>query len=114
MFSISRLIVRMFIILVVLVQVFILPASASSTVFSQIHHTGTSEIHTYDKAERSVWIKCDLIGKLSRVLSVKEVRSDLEVLTDMASVVARWIGNLKVPVYKVYGGGHQCFEKYTL
>ncbi|MBI3143583.1 MAG: hypothetical protein HYZ16_12220 [Bacteroidetes bacterium] len=65
--------------------------SASPIIFDQDHHTGTSEICTYDEAERLVWNGVGQTAGLSRVLSVKGVRQDREVLVAVASVAAKGV-----------------------
>lgn len=70
-------------------QLSVIPALASSIIFDQGHHTGISEIYTYDENEILLCVEADHIGGLSRVLSIKEVRSDHEVLAGVASVAAK-------------------------
>lgn len=66
-------------------------ASANPIILEQIHHTGTSEIYLYNEIESSVRAKDDSTSGLSRVLSVKGVRPDHEVLAGVASVAAKGV-----------------------
>lgn len=84
-----KLIARIFIILVTFFQVSIIPVSASPVILGQSHHTSISETYAYDKIESSIGVEVDRTGRLSRVLSVKEVRPDCEVLGDVVRVAAR-------------------------
>ena len=72
----------------------IIPISASPIIFGQEHHTGISEIYTYDGIETSACVKTDLTRGLSRVLSIKGVRPDHEVLVGVTSVAAKTGANL--------------------
>jgi len=72
-------------ILPILVSFFILQSNviavtSSPIFFEQVHHTGTSEIYTYDEIESSVFAEVGRTAGLSRVLSGKGVRPDHEVL----------------------------------
>lgn len=70
--------VRMFFILAnyFVFQISIIPVSASLNIFAPDHHTGISEIYTYDEIESSVGAEDGHTAGLSRVLSIKEVRPD--------------------------------------
>ena len=72
-----------------LFQSSIVPVSASPIVLEQSHHTGISEACTYDEIESLVFAEFSLTDGLRRVLLVKEVRPDYEVLARESSVAAR-------------------------
>lgn len=67
----------------------IIPVSASPIIFDQDHHTDISETYIYDEIESSAYVEGGLTTGLSRVLLVKEVRPDYEVLGAVASVAAK-------------------------
>ena len=62
---------------------------ASPIIFGQDHHTGIPEAYTYGASESSVSTEVGRTTGLSRVLSVKGVRSEQEVLAGVASVAAK-------------------------
>lgn len=70
-------------------QLSIVSVSANPVILDQSHHTGILETYTCDAIESPVSAKVGLTGGLSRVLSIKEVRPDYEVLADVASVAAK-------------------------
>lgn len=72
-----------------LLQISTIAVSASPIVLKQNHHTAISGVYTYDEIESLISIEVGHTGGLSRVLSVKEVRPDHEVLGDVASTVAK-------------------------
>ncbi|SFC78918.1 hypothetical protein SAMN05421747_1273 [Parapedobacter composti] len=86
----NNLILRVFLTpIVVLFFQFVIPASASPINFYQSHHTVTSETYAYDETESSAHVEVSLTGGLSRVLSVKGVRLDHEILVEASSVAVR-------------------------
>lgn len=72
----------------------IIPVSASPNILYQNHHTGISEIYTYDKIESSVSLEDDSTVGLSRVLSKNKLGADGEVLGAVASVAAKGAPNV--------------------
>lgn len=68
----------------------VIPISASPIIFGQEYHTGISELYTYDGIETSAYLETDRTGGgLTRVLSIKEVRPNHEVLAGVESVATK-------------------------
>ncbi|SHE78683.1 hypothetical protein SAMN05444377_101244 [Flavobacterium fontis] len=88
-FEMIKLIARILIILLTFFQVSIIPVSANPIIFGQDHHSGISEVYTYDGIENSFWEKADLTDGLSQFLSAKVVRLDHEVFAGVVSVAAK-------------------------
>jgi len=68
-----------------LLQISVVPAFASLTTVFQGHHTGISEIYTYDEIENSSWVEV----RARQVFSKNETGSRYEVLAEVAIVSAK-------------------------
>lgn len=80
-YELNRL-MRVFVFLVILItfQGIVIPTLANQVPSGQNQYTGISEIYTYDEIESSVGAEVNLTDGLSRVLLVKRVRPNHEVL----------------------------------
>lgn len=87
----------------------IVSVSANPVILDQSHHTGVSEIYTYDGIESLIGVERDRTGGLSRVLSIKEVRPDYKVLVKVESVAAKVDGLTWSPFAKKIGTLFQIF-----
>jgi len=93
-------------VVLLLIGFFVLESSITSVSagpinFGQDHYTGISEIYTYDEIESSVRVEVGIADRLlSRVLSVKVVWPDYEVLADAARVAAKASTNAFKHSYK--------------
>lgn len=67
----------------------IINVSANSINLGQDHHTITLETYAYEEVGSSACMEADCNGRLSRVLSVKEVRPGHEVLAEITSLAAK-------------------------
>lgn len=65
-------------------QISIIPVSASPVIFGQDYHICISEIYTYDEIENSVRAEVSPTVGLSRVLSKEKVGSGLELYQHLA------------------------------
>ena len=82
----------------------IILVSACPVNFGQNYHTGISETYTYDAIESSILAEVDRTSGLSRVLSVKGVRPDHEVLVGVSSVAAKGAGLTLKSASQAYKG----------
>lgn len=98
---------RVFFILVSLLvfQNSIVSASVSTMNLGLNPHSPVSEVYTYNEIESPVWVKDSHSGRASWAISKSKVGSESGSTLLNVRNAAKGIGNLKVPVYRVYGGG---------
>jgi hypothetical protein len=71
------------------IQSSVIAVSASPAIFDQGHHIGILETYTYNGIESSIGAEVELTGRLSRVLSKREIGSESENTLAIVSSAAK-------------------------